>query len=64
MRVSGLSMRGAGQEVFRGLVALCAGFRMKPASNSRGKIANGNRGRCDKKFKFFIIEGSEHMRGA
>jgi len=38
-----------------------AGFRIKPASNSRGKIADENRGPCDKKLTFVVTAGREHL---
>jgi hypothetical protein len=53
-------LRGCRPEVFPGTGGLCAGFRIKPASNSRGKIADGNRGRCDKKFNFPVAEGCDN----
>jgi hypothetical protein len=35
--VSGPFLRGAGQKSFRGLVALCAGFRIKPLQTVEAK---------------------------
>lgn len=60
--VSGPFLRGAGQKSFRGLVALCAGFRIKPASNNREKIAGENRGNAIKNLTFFCYRRQKASR--